>query len=366
MGKNVKSLLAIALCSIVSLSASAYSFVSDGIYYNITDASKKTVEVTYKEVNYRSYSGNVNIPSTVTNGGTTYTVTAIGQLAFYNCSDLTSVTIPNTVTDIVDRGFAFCTGLTSVTIPNSVESIGFAAFVNCPKLPRFDVASDNEHFTSVDGVLFTKDMKTLVQYPAAKAGSYSIPASVTTIELYAFAVSSGLTNVTIPNSVTSIPEGAFMNCFGLKSVLIPNSVTTIDSYAFFECTELTSVTIPGSVTSLAEYSFLNCSALTSVYCHASNPPSIESLTFGQECSATLHVLAGCGNKYRWKQYWSRFPKIIDDLTDDAGVDEIYNDDDDADLSRAEYYNLQGVRVENPSSGLYIRRVGTHTRKILIP
>jgi len=80
------------------LGASAYDFVKNGIYYDITGG--KTVSVTYKDTGYNSYSGTVNIPATVVNNGTTYTVTEIGQYAFRTCSGLTNVVIPNTITTI--------------------------------------------------------------------------------------------------------------------------------------------------------------------------------------------------------------------------------------------------------------------------
>ena len=156
-------------------------------------------------------------------------VTSIGSYAFYGCSGLTSVTIPNSVTSIGSSAFYGCSGLTSVTIPNSVTSIGDYAFSGCSGL------------TSV-----------------------TIPNSVTSIGDYAFYGCSGLTSVTIPNSVTSIGNYAFYGCSGLTSVTIPNSVTSIGDYAFSGCSGLTSVTIPNSVTSIGSYAFSGCSGLTSV------------------------------------------------------------------------------------------------------
>ena len=149
---------------------------------------------------------NLTIPSSVYRGGLTYSVTSIGNHAFYDCSGLTSITIPNSVTSIGVEAFHGCSGLTSITIPNSVTSIGNYAFYNC----------------------------------------------------------SGLTSVTIPESVTSIGDNAFMNCSGLTSVTIPNSVTSIGWSAFSGCSGLTSVTIPESVTSIGKYAFHDCSGLTSV------------------------------------------------------------------------------------------------------
>ena len=110
------------LSVIFSISASAYDFEVDGIYYTIISDKTKTVEVSKNKV--KLYTGKVSIPSSITKFGETYTVTRIGNSAFEKCSSLTSVTIPNSVTSIGDWAFSYCTGLTSITIPNSVTSIG--------------------------------------------------------------------------------------------------------------------------------------------------------------------------------------------------------------------------------------------------
>ena len=112
---------------IQELSGFAYDFSVDGIYY-VINSDGKTVYVTYKDLNYNSYSGSVVIPSTVTFSGTTYSVTSIGDEAFRECSGLTTVTIPNSVTSIGESAFEDCMGLTSVSFGNSVTSIVFKAF----------------------------------------------------------------------------------------------------------------------------------------------------------------------------------------------------------------------------------------------
>ncbi|MDO4540106.1 MAG: leucine-rich repeat domain-containing protein, partial [Syntrophomonadaceae bacterium] len=149
-------------------------------------------------------------------------VTSIGNYAFY-CSDFTgSLTIPNSVTSIGDGAFDGCSGFTgSLTIPDSVTSIGNGAFSRC-RISSFSVATDNQHYCNDSyGVLFNRDMTTLVQYPGGNTRtSYTIPNSVTRIGDEAFRECSGFTgSLTIPNSVTSIGDGAFAFCDGFTGSL---------------------------------------------------------------------------------------------------------------------------------------------------
>ncbi|WP_289823269.1 leucine-rich repeat domain-containing protein [Muribaculum intestinale] len=250
------------------MTALAYNFKSDGLYYNILSETDRTVEVTYyRNDGYGSYYndayGDIEIPSKLIYDRKTYKVTSIGKYAFYKCSGLTSVTIPNSVTSIGISAFYNCSGLTSVTIGNSVTSIGNSAFSNCSGLISIIVDESNPSFSSIEGILYNNDATTLIYCPITKK-TVTIPNSVTSIDYSAFYGCSGLTSVTIPNSVTSIGQRVFENCSGLTSVTIGNSVTSIGYYAFSGCYGLTSVTIPNSVTSIGKYAFSGCSGLTSV------------------------------------------------------------------------------------------------------
>ena len=253
--KLLKSLLAIA-CLLCSIGVYAHDFEVDGIYYQIT--AKNRVAVIYYGEDYSNvpaknmYTGSVVIPESVTYEGVTYSVTSIGYQAFYNCTGLTSVSIPEGVTSIGDYAFYNCTGLTSVTIPNSVLTIGNRAFDGCIGLT--EVAIGNS-VTWIGNYAF---------YNCTGLTSVSIPEGVTTIAYEAFYNCTGLTSVSIPNSVTSIGESAFYGCSGLTEITIPNSVTSIGSSAFRSCSGLTSVNIPNSVTSIGSCAFEGCSGLTEI------------------------------------------------------------------------------------------------------
>ena len=170
-------------------------------------------------------------------------VTSIGSYAFYSCSSLTSVVIGDSVTSIGSYAFHSCSSLTSVVMPDSVTSIGDWAFAYCSSLTSITVDEGNEVYASIDGNLYSKDGKTLIQYAIGKTDKEFI----------------------IPDSVTTIGNYAFYECYSLTSVVIGDSVTTIDNSAFYWCYSLTSVVIPDSVTSIGERAFYYCSKLAKVY-----------------------------------------------------------------------------------------------------
>lgn len=223
------------------------------IYYNFTNNNTE-LEVTYRGSGYDSqaYTGNVIIPESVTYNGSTYSVTSIGDRAFFYCRYLFSVIIPNSVMNIDDYAFWYCTGLYSVIIPNSVMSIGDYTFQSCSNLTSVTIGNN---VTSIGDYALSN---------CSRLTSVTIPNSVTSIGNYAFSNCSGLTFVTIGNSVTSIGYSAFSSCSALTSITIPNSVTSVGSSAFKGCSSLTSVTIPNSVTSISSSTFENCSRLSSV------------------------------------------------------------------------------------------------------
>ena len=264
----------------------AYDFQSGDLYYNIT--SDTTVDVTYQHsLSSSNYSGltSVTIPEIVTYNGTTYSVTSIGFSAFYGCTSLTSITIPNSVTSIGDHAFSNCYGLTIITIPSSVTSIGEGPFSGT------GIYNDESNWEN--SVLYIDNC--LIGAKESISGSYTIKENTRLIADHAFSRCYSLTSVTIGNSVTNIGRRTF--CYSLMSVIvesgntvydsrencnaiietasntliagcqntiIPNSVTSIGEYAFYACHPLTSITIPNSVMSIGDYAFQYCSSLTSI------------------------------------------------------------------------------------------------------
>jgi hypothetical protein len=232
------------LCA--SFTALAYDFAVAGVYFN--KLSDNTCKVTYRGSAYNSYSGDVVIPQEVNYDGTTYAVTTIGYNAFYNCAELSSISIPNSVTTIEWSVFYGCSALTEIVIPNSVTTIGSKTFAGCTALTSITLPNA---LTTISQSLFEgcKNLR-----------SVDIPAAVTSFEKRAF-FGAGLTYINIPSSVTSIGEMAFYKCFDLSFINIPNSVTTLGNSVFEGCTSLHSATIGNSVMSIPKYAFYKCTFL---------------------------------------------------------------------------------------------------------
>ena len=189
-------------------------------------------------------------------------VTEIGDFAFFACSGMRFVILPDSMTSIREYAFADCTSLTAVNIPAGVTKIEGTSFLGCP-LTKIDVSPDNPALAQIDGVLFDKQAKTVIIYPQARVGAYAVPEGVTHIGDAAFWQCAGLTGVNLPHSVTRIGYDAFSQC-SLTDVILPNSVIHIGAGAFSDCEDLASVTIPSSVQTIDDYAFSNCGSLRSV------------------------------------------------------------------------------------------------------
>ena len=253
-----------------------YTLSEDGAYYSVTDYTGTATEVV--------------IPSTYEG----LPVAGIGNSAFENCSELTSVVIPDSVTNIGNNAFNNCSSLTSVYITDIAAwcNISFGGYSATPLYYAKNLYLNNNLATELvipDGVT---EIKAYAFYYCSSLTEIVIPDSVTSIGHCAFGCCGSLTSITIGDSVTSIGSSAFWNCDSLTEIVIPDGVTTIEGYAFRNCDSLTSVEIPGSVTSIGSNAFEYCGLLTSVEIPES-VTSIGNWAF-EYCSNLRSVVIGDG------------------------------------------------------------------------
>jgi len=219
-------------------------------------------------------------------------ITSIGPGAFFSCPKLTGVTIPNGVTHIGDWAFCGCSSLTGVTIPASITNVWWGpTFHRCSSLASIMVDVLNPAFASKDGVVFDKEMTTLIRYPPGKTGSYVVPTGVTRIGSGAYGGCRNLSSITIPNSITEVDGWAFWECSEATNLTIGAGITHIGSGVFGECASLTSVSIPNNVTSIETQGFNRCANLRNV----AVPPSVTNIgvcAFGTCLSLTSMVFRG--------------------------------------------------------------------------
>lgn len=346
------------------------TFKIGGFTYTITSETEPQVAV--KATSQTSLSGDVEIPSTVTNNDVNYTVTSIAPSGFLRVLDITSVSFPKTLTSIGNYAFQHCSGLTKVEIPSTITEIGRGPFTNCASLTEIVVDTENQNFTSVNGILFSKSQKSLIQFPAGKdVTSYTIPANVDSLNAYSFMDCHKLTSITIPEGVKYIGDCAIYSCYGLSTISIPASVSeiygagaggrcinlseinvddanmnycsvdgilfnkqknaiiifpagknieeytvpeTVDSiapYGFSTCQHLSAITIPAGVKSFATFTFFSCANLKRFIDLNPVPQMLRNTNVFNNVptSMTLYVPKGSKEAYASATTWTRFTDI---------------------------------------------------------
>lgn len=245
-----------------------------------------TVPSTVKKIGDRAFYYRKKLDGVVLPEG----VTGIGGNAFSGCA-FTGITIPNTVVTIGYCAFSGCEKLTGFTIPDSVQTMGSNVFEMCYELKTISIGKglktieennlgistaleaiyvhdDNATFCSVDGVLYTKDMKKILKYPENKTGAITIPEGVHTIAPFCFYDCEGLSAVTLPQTLETIGNNAFAYCRSLTQLQLPDGVSNIDDAAFVGCAGIRNMVIPDGVAVIGGGLFSSCE-------------SLETITFGK-------------------------------------------------------------------------------------
>jgi len=287
------------LLAFVGSNMYAYDFQVNGIYYNILSPQDLTVEVTYESYDFNSYSGIVNIPETVEYKNKTFTITSIGEKAFFYCNNLKEVTISNQINKIGESAFYHCSQLSKIVIPNSVVEIGAGTFGECSSLTQISLPSD---LKEISNGLFIEctNLKEII-----------ISTNVKTIGLSAFKGCASIETIIIPGSVEEIRNDAFSGCSSLKKVIFEEGENSIG------LGKLTKVNHEDYLTILYNGFFHDCpieevilnknmgfdlggsvygNKLTSCYSPFSGIDTFTKLTIGKQVTAiSYHLFASCNS-----------------------------------------------------------------------
>lgn len=225
--------------------------------------------------------------------------------------------VPESVHTIKGGAFASCKMLEQVAIPGSVRTIEDYAFRDCAKLTAIEVSDDNRNYSSIDGVLFSKDLEELIQCPGGHEGTYIVPEFVQVVRQGAFWGSRSLEKVVLGMGIGRIPSYAFAYCDNLESVTIPENVTIVNHRAFFYCDALKTIVIPSSVTGVGDNSFEGCENLVGVYFEGNPPSKARMLRLTRPEELTVFYLPdsdGWGDSYEGHPtaLWLPSPRTNDD------------------------------------------------------
>ncbi|MBO4803202.1 MAG: leucine-rich repeat protein, partial [Muribaculaceae bacterium] len=316
------------------------TFTVDSLNYQTTDANLNTMVsgVTSKNLI------DPGIPPKVSYQGNLCTVTLLADHALANSTKMVRVEVPFTVEKIdsyccygsgkVEKltlheglkqigsfAFSHMTRLANVTIPASVDSIACDVFTYDLSLNAINVASNNTKYTSVDGILFSKDKKRLHGFADGYGPQYAVPEGTLVIGHEAFRGASGLTTVTMPKTLRQIESLGFLDCSSLEGIDIPEGVTTIEYSAFSGCSAMTYADLPSTLTSLGYLAFNGVPDLTELKVRATTPPTCqtkiephgggiyEPFITAHYNNTNLVVPTGCATAYQQANIWKKFTNI---------------------------------------------------------
>ena len=309
----MKKFLSLVMLSFMTMNASAQQEI-DGIYYNL-NSETLTAEVVE---NYDYYSGKIVIPETITFDGTTYSVTSIGEFSFYDCSSLSTVTLPSTITNIGMYAFQNCSSLKSINLPEGLTAIGEKAFGECIDLVNMQVPGTIGTMgegvfsgcISLEDITLGDGIKTLGASAFERCDmleSITIPSSVESIDAWTFSNCISLKEIKLNEGITTIGECAFAFCYSLESLLLPESVNNIGNRAFANCESLSNITLSKNLTEIGDFIFDGCNILASIKCTGNTPAEVVNDKLLDYYKQTiLYVPVGTKDTYMSNKAWSKF------------------------------------------------------------
>lgn len=312
--------------------ANAYNFSSVSpsghtLYYEVCDNFVRVTSQGSDGVYWSARpEGDLIIPDSVTNNGTTYYVRGIEYRAFYYCNGLTSITIPHTLIYIENQAFYMCTSLTTVYFTGTIEQwCNISRYSDGSLYESYRLYIGNEEVehlvipngtSEIKGLSFNKCISLLsVTIPESitsiGGGAFSGCTNLTTVNFNPsniiegnFASCSSLTTLNIGDNVKNIPDNAFRNCNMLTSIIIPDSVTHIGDYAFYGCNHVTSIILGKNLQYIGQGSFSQCDQVQIVTSKSETPPTLYGS--GSITGNMLYIPCGSSSSYSMTAYWTIF------------------------------------------------------------
>lgn len=333
-------------------------------------------------------------------------VSSIGSQAFSHCYSLYDITMPSTVFRIADYAFEYCEDLTSISLPAALGDMGTGVFQQCFGLTEINVDEANSEYVSIDGVLYSGKGSAaglyMLAYPGGKrAKSFVMPDNVYGLDSYALSANLNLESITLSAALSRIPSFTFSECESLAEINVaegnknfkgvdgvlfnadgtrlvqypvaregieyevPEGVETIGDASFNQAYFLTDLVFPSTLRLVEELAFYGVRSIRSVTCMATVPPTgLDLAQMGGIFDSSvykngeLYVPAEAVEAYKADPDWGRFAKIY--AVGESGIDEIGET-----AAPAEYFGIDGRKVEKPAGGLYIVRRGANVSKELV-
>lgn len=374
--------------------------ITDGICeYQIDDEAGTAMLTGLTDKSMTSYT----VPSVAHEGSTKYLVYAIGNEAFNDCADLTTLTIPANITLIYRDAFTGCTSLTDLTFEPGSSSLVITSpwdtenskMLKDSPLQRVSYSRPSSYMSiyspfaekeTLEEAFIGKEAMSVPKnifkgcanlkaveieegisgiewyafYDCTSLTDITLPSTLTSAGNFAFRGCTSLGNITIPASLSEIPSRLCSGCTALHSLTIPEGVQTIDEFAFYDCSALTTLSLPATLTAIGDEGFRGCSSLAYISCDAVVPPYIENRTFYSvnKKTCTLIVPAESVTAYQTAPYWKDFM-----ISSQTAVSDLYTE-----AATGEWYTLQGVKLTSrpTTAGVYILlRQGSPAKKVLI-